>query len=73
MIYDLRTAKRQLSRLIEAADAGEDVVIARGEKPVARLLPVRPARRFRLGILAGKVGSAPDFLKPMSEEDWNDI
>lgn len=68
MIYNVHTAKSQLSKLIDAALAGEEVVIAKGAKPVARLVAI-PQTGFRLGILAGKVCSAPDFLEPMSEED----
>jgi prevent-host-death family protein len=36
----IHAAKTQLSRLIEAALSGEDVVIAKGDKPVVRLVPI---------------------------------
>jgi antitoxin (DNA-binding transcriptional repressor) of toxin-antitoxin stability system len=60
------TARAQLASLIEAAIAGEDVVITRRSRPVARL--VRHGG-VKFGVLEGKVGSVPDFLEPMSEED----
>ena len=60
----VHAAKTHLSRLIEAALAGEDVVIARGSKPVVRLVPVQP-RPFQVGLLAGQLGQAPDFLAPI--------
>ena len=64
----VHAAKTHLSRLIEAAVAGEDVVISRGKIPVARLVPI--ARQpFKLGILAGKLGAVPDFLAPQDAAD----
>jgi prevent-host-death family protein len=68
MQFSVHAAKTQLSKLIEAALAGEEVVIAKGSKPVVRLVPITQSG-FRLGLLEGKVGSVPDFFEPMSEED----
>jgi prevent-host-death family protein len=55
-------AKTQLSRLIDRAVAGEDVVISRAGKPMVRLVPVasRPARRSP-GSARGQIRIAPDF------------
>ena len=62
-------AKTQLSRLVEQAAAGEDVIIARGGKPVARLTRLQPARRpIRFGLLKGKVKVAVDFDAPLPAE-----
>jgi antitoxin (DNA-binding transcriptional repressor) of toxin-antitoxin stability system len=61
-------AKTQLSRLIEAAMAGEDVIIARGDTPMVRLVPVVRGG-FRLGMLGAALGPGPDFLTPASEEE----
>ncbi len=61
----IHAAKTHLSRLIEAALNGEEVVIAKGGKPVVRLVPVlRPP--FQVGPLAGQLGTIPDFLAPMA-------
>lgn len=68
MHYTIHTAKSQLSKLIEAALAGEEIVIAKGSKPVVRLVPIHQAG-FRFGVLKDKVQSAPDFLEPMPAED----
>ena len=57
----IHAAKTHLSRLIEAALAGEDVVIARGSTPVVRLVPIAK-QAFQIGVLAGRLGSGPDFL-----------
>jgi prevent-host-death family protein len=62
-IYD---AKTQLSRLIEEAAAGHDVVIARGGKPVARLTRLdAPKRQLKFGVLKGKIRIMDDFDAPL--------
>jgi hypothetical protein len=44
-------------------------VIAEGDKPIAKLVPIEK-RGFKFGLLEGKLtGSPPDFLEPMSEEE----
>ncbi len=69
----IHAAKTPLFRLIEAALAGEDVVIAKGDTPVVRPVPV-PAEGFRFGVLEpGALGEGPDFMAPMDEQeraDW---
>lgn len=62
-------AKTHLSKLVDQAANGEDVIIARAGKPVARLttlkrdkLPLRP------GSLKGKIWIADDFDAPLPEE-----
>ena len=61
-------AKTQLSKLAERAAAGEDVIIARGGKPVARLTRLAQPRALRFGVLKGKVKVAKDFDAPLSTE-----
>ncbi|MFX0547383.1 type II toxin-antitoxin system Phd/YefM family antitoxin [Roseovarius sp. S1116L3] len=68
MQYNVHTAKSQLSKLIEAALAGEDVVISKGSKPVVRLTAI-PQGSFRLGTLKDKIRTSPDFLEPMTEDE----
>ena len=64
----IHAAKTHLSRLIEAALAGEDVVIARGSTPVVRLVPIAE-QGFQIGLLAGRLGTSPDFLAPVDETE----
>ena len=65
----VHVAKTQLSRLIKAALAGEDVVIAKGDKPVVRLVAI-PQGQFKLGILKrDALGPGPDFFSPMGEDE----
>jgi antitoxin (DNA-binding transcriptional repressor) of toxin-antitoxin stability system len=67
--FTVHAAKTNLSKLIEAALAGEEVIIARGDKPVVRLTPI-PQGGFKIGLLKDQLsGPGPDFLEPLSEED----
>lgn len=69
MQVTVHAAKTQLSKLIEAALSGEDVVIAKGSKPVVRLVPLR-AGTFRLGLLKDRLtDDGPDFFEPLDEDD----
>lgn len=59
---NVHDAKTHLSRLLERVEAGEEVVIARAGRPVARLVPYRRTARPRpLGIWEGRVTIHPDF------------
>ncbi len=69
---NMHQAKSTLSRLVERALAGEDVIIARNGEPLVRLVPVAKERKPRVpGRLKGKVWMAPDFDE-MSEEELRD-
>ncbi len=62
MTANIHEAKSQLSRLIERALAGEEVIISKAGKPVARLVAYRPKKKpRRLGLWKGKVRIASDF------------
>jgi prevent-host-death family protein len=59
---NVHDAKTHLSRLLERAESGEEIVIARAGKPVARLVPYtteRPTRTF--GALRGQIRILPGF------------
>jgi prevent-host-death family protein len=58
---NMHEAKTDLSRLVERALAGEDVVIARAGVPVVWLVPVQQTGKRRLGQWRGKVKLAEDF------------
>ena len=70
MQMNISEAKAKLSELVAAVERGEEVIIARGGHPVARLVPAQ-APRIRLGLLKGVVPieSVPDFLEPMPEDE----
>jgi prevent-host-death family protein len=65
-IVTIHKAKTTLSKLIKKASAGEEVIIARGDKPVARLVPVGEAKGKRQpGSLKGKLHVGPEFFEPL--------
>jgi len=65
----IHEAKTILSRLLPAAQSGEDVIITKGGKPVARLIPYIETRSKRpLGLLRGKVTLHGNLLEPLPEE-----
>ena len=70
MIFTVHQAKTQLSKLIAAALEGEDVVIARGDKPVVRLTPVEPLRRAPVfGSMKGRIALTEAFFEPLPDDE----
>jgi prevent-host-death family protein len=66
---NIHAAKTQLSRLVDAAAAGEEIIIAKSGKPLARLGPLYSARKKRrLGVLARKLRVPEDFDAPLPDE-----
>jgi prevent-host-death family protein len=62
-------AKAKLSKLISQAAAGDDVIIGRNGKPVARLTQIEEKKRVvRFGLLKGKIKIAKDFDEPLPDE-----
>jgi prevent-host-death family protein len=61
MLVNVHEAKTHLSRLLDRAAAGEEIVIGRAGKPVARLVPLAPRPPRVFGSLAGQVWIADDF------------
>jgi prevent-host-death family protein len=72
---DVHEAKTTLSQLIEAVAAGEEVVIARAGKPVARLVPFRQQGPIRLGVLKGRIPTRllEDVAKPFSDDQLQQL
>jgi len=67
--FNIHEAKTNLSRLLRRVSAGEEIVIAKAGRPIARLVPVmqKPARRVP-GSAAGQVIIVPDFDAPLPED-----
>jgi prevent-host-death family protein len=70
----IHSAKTNLSKLLARVEAGEEIVIARGKTPVARLTPIRspPALR-RFGAMKGVVSVDPEVFTSITEaelEEW---
>lgn len=67
-IVTIHQAKTNLSRIIEEVLAGREVVIARGKKPLVKIVPLPEARKQRrLDGSAGSVKIAPDFDEPLED------
>ena len=61
-VFNMHQAKTSLSRLVERALAGEDIVIARNGDPLVKLVPVPKEQKPRVpGRLKGQVWIGPDF------------
>ena len=74
-VHSIHAAKTQLSRLVERACAGEEVVIARGKTPVVKLVRAdRPAPARRFGAMRGRARVGKAFFEPLPAEElaaWN--
>lgn len=64
---NIHEAKTHLSRLLEQAARGDEVVIAKAGKPIARLVPIAAKEPRRPGIARGRVTDA--FFEPLPEEE----
>jgi antitoxin (DNA-binding transcriptional repressor) of toxin-antitoxin stability system len=69
-MYPMHFAKTNLSDLVARAEAGEEVILARGRKPAVRLVPV-PAEgaRRRPGRLKGRLAVGLEFFEPLPEDE----
>ena len=67
--FNIHDANAHFSRLVEAASAGEEIVITNAGRPVARLVPITHScveRKF--GALTGQVRTAEDFDAPLADD-----
>ena len=66
---NIHVAKTHLSRLVEQASRGAEIIISRAGRPLARLGPLAPvSRRRRPGLLKGRIRIAADFDAPLPPE-----
>ena len=69
-ISTIHEAKTNLSRLIERAERGEQILIARGKQPVVRLTPIKkPGKKRKLGLFEGEFEVGPEFFEPRPPEE----
>lgn len=65
-IVTIHAAKTTLSQLLARVEAGEEIILARGKEPIAKLVPFGPpASKRRFGALRGIVSVGPDFFEPL--------
>lgn len=68
--FNIAEAKAHLSELVDKALLGEEIVIARGNKPLLKLVPLKGNKRERRpGSAKGKIIFSDAFFEPMSEEE----
>jgi len=69
VVVNMYEAKTQLSRLVDRAAAGEDILIARHGRPIAKLSRLEPARHTIIfGLLEGQIEVPDDFDAPLPTE-----
>jgi prevent-host-death family protein len=72
---NIHAAKTHLSKLLEEAAGGKEVIIAKAGKPIAKLVPLSPTkpRKRKLGILAGHARIPADFDAPLPGDVLDDF
>jgi prevent-host-death family protein len=69
LTVNMHQAKTHLSKLVARVVLGEEVVIAKAGKPMARLVPIQDQPRKRVpGTAKGQIWIAPDFDAPLPDE-----
>ncbi len=69
-VVTIHEAKTNLSRLIQKASGGEEVIISRGSKPVARLVPIGEVKGKRQpGSLKGELVVGPEFFQALPSDE----
>ena len=71
-IVSIHAAKTNLSRLVARAEAGEEIVIARGSKPVAKLVPLAPKPKRIPGSMRGQFTIGPGFFEPLPPDELDE-
>ena len=66
-VINVHEAKTHLSRLLDKAHAGEEIVLGKAGKPYARLVPLKPPAKRKLGFIQGKVDAS--FFDPLPDEE----
>ncbi|MEW6220234.1 MAG: type II toxin-antitoxin system Phd/YefM family antitoxin [Thermodesulfobacteriota bacterium] len=66
---NIHEAKTHLSRIAEEVAAGEEIIVAKANRPVMRLCPIEPRAKPRvIGILKGKIHLSADFDAPLPDD-----
>jgi prevent-host-death family protein len=66
----IHVTKTNLSQLLKRVEAGEEIVVARGKHPVARLVPIQqPKGKRQFGAYKGLIGIGPAFFEPLPPEE----
>ncbi len=72
--HTVHEAKTNLSKLLEKACNGEEVIIARGKKPVVKLVPVGDAAKKRVpGRFEGQFSWTDDAFAPLTDDELREL
>jgi prevent-host-death family protein len=70
VIVNVHEAKTHLSRILERVAAGEEVILAKAGKPVARIVPYEaPSRRRTFGYARGRIEIPDSFFEPLPDDE----
>lgn len=77
-VVTVHQAKTHLSKLLARVEAGEEIIIARGKKPVGRIVSAEPpnSEPRKPGCLAGLIHLTPEFFEPLPDDElraWGEI
>jgi len=64
---NVHEAKTNLSKLIKKATNGDEVIIARGNKPLIKLVPIKNVGQRKIGTAKGQIWYADDFNEPLED------
>lgn len=78
MAYTVHQAKTHLSRILREVEAGKEVIVTRGKKPVARISAIEPPEKkevpFRLlGAYRGKISWSDDAFAPLTDRELREM
>jgi len=69
--YSIHETKTHLSKIIQRVLKGEEIIVEKSGKPVAKLVPFKdPEKKRRLGKYRGQIQISPDFVDPVDPETF---
>jgi prevent-host-death family protein len=71
-MYTVHQTKTNLSKLLKEVEAGNEIIIARGDVPVAKIVPIKKPLNRKPGRLKGAFELDPNFFDPLTEEELKD-
>lgn len=70
---NIHQAKTQLSKLVDSAMHGEEIIIAKAGIPIVKLVAIRPVETRQFGVLKGKIKISKDFDDPLPDDLLKDF
>lgn len=72
-VYTMHEAKTNLSKLVRKALDGDEIIIANGKKPVAKIVPIQPTAYRKSGTLKGLFSWTDDAFDPLTDEEMKEL